>query len=190
MNRPVYLFGYRTSTDNPTMVALAAPRHLRPSPEGETTMFLKCLRSLTCIAALAAAPAFADDLRPDTPASVKGARVVGIDEARTLIDGKTAVFLDVRSPLNFGKGRIPGAVLVAYREKSEYKPDFDATQDSFDLGKLPADRNTGIVIYSDGAKGWKSYKATVLAVQAGYRNIAWMRDGFAAWTAKNLPVER
>lgn len=154
-------------------------------------MFSKPLAAMACgLLVILATPASANDLRPDTPTDVKGARVVGVDEARTLLDGKGAIFIDVRSPLNFGKGRIRGAVLVAYREKSEFSADFDAAQDSFDLARLPADRNASIVFYSDGAKGWKSYKATVLAVKAGYRNIAWMRDGFAAWTAKNLPVER
>jgi rhodanese-related sulfurtransferase len=55
---------------------------------------------------------------------------------------------------------------------------------------LPADKGASIVFYSDGPSGWKSYKATVLSVGAGYRNVLWMREGFAGWTARNLPVEQ
>ena len=147
------------------------------------------LATLAAILTLAVAPAAADEVRPDTPTSVKGARVVAVDEAKNLLDRKGTAFFDTRSPLNFGKGHVPGATLLAYKEKSDFKIDFDATQDVFDLARLPADKNASVVIYSDGPSGWKAYKATVLSVRAGYRNVLWMRDGFAGWTAKSYPVE-
>lgn len=150
---------------------------------------MNALTSLAAILALAVAPVAADDIRPDTPTSVKGARIVAVEEAKNLLDRKATTFVDARSPLNFGKGHVPGATLVSYKEKSEFKVDFDATQDVFDLAKLPADKNASVVIYSDGPSGWKSYKATVLSVKAGYRNVLWMRDGFAGWVGKALPVE-
>ena len=147
------------------------------------------LATLAAILTLAVAPAVADEVRPDTPTSVKGARVVAVDEAKNLLDRKSTAFFDTRSPLNFGKGHVPGATPLSYKEKSEFRADFDATQDAFDLARLPADKNTSIVIYSDGPTGWKSYKATVLSVKARYRNVLWMRDGFAGWVARALPVE-
>ena len=150
---------------------------------------MNALASLAAILILAVAPAAADDVRPDTPTSVKGARIVTVEEAKKLLDRKATNLVDARSPLNFGKGHVPGATLVSYKEKSEYKVDFDATQDVFDLAKLPADKNASVVIYSDGPSGWKAYKATVLSVRAGYRNVLWMRDGFAGWVGKSLPVE-
>lgn len=153
-------------------------------------MFTKSILCLATAITLMVAPALAADNKPDTPTSIKGARVVAVDEAKGLLDKKAAAFFDTRSALNYGKGHLPGASIVAYKEKSDFKPDFDVTQDSFDLTKLPADKNAKIVIYSDGPTGWKSYKASVLAVNAGYKNVLWMRDGFAAWTAKSLPVEQ
>ena len=78
---------------------------------------------------------------------------------------------------------------TAYKEKSDFKPDFDVSVDSFEVDKLPADKAAKIVIYSDGPAGWKSYKAAVLAIKAGYKNVFWMREGFAGWTAKSYPVE-
>ncbi|MCP5249142.1 MAG: rhodanese-like domain-containing protein [Candidatus Accumulibacter sp.] len=144
---------------------------------------------LLAIVALTIAPAFAAGDKPDTPTSVKGATVITVDDARALLEKKAATFFDMRNPLNFGRGHLPGATLLAYKEKSEYQPDFDASLDSFDLARLPADRNATIVLYSDGPKGWKSYKASVLAVKAGYTRLFWMRDGFAGWTAKSLPVD-
>ncbi len=139
------------------------------------------------ILAFLASPAMAQE-KPDTPSTVKGAKVISVEEGKALLDKKAAAFFDTRNALNFGKGHIPGAQIVAYKEKSAFAADFDVTQDSFELAKLPSDKNAKIVIYSDGPKGWKSYKAVILSVNAGYKNVAWMRDGFAGWTAKNFPV--
>lgn len=136
----------------------------------------------------AAAPAWAD--KPETPTSLTAGKVISVEEAKKLLDAKGATFVDTRSVVNFGKGHVPGAVALAYKERSEAVANFDAKLDSFELDKLPKDKAAAIVVYSDGPTGWKSYKAAVLATQAGYRNVMYMRSGFAEWTAKNLPVER
>jgi len=65
-------------------------------------------------------------------------------------------------------------------------PNFDASQDQFDLSKLPADKNAKIVIYSDGPTGWKSYKAAVMSVNAGYKNVMYFRGGYADWLPKAI----
>lgn len=128
--------------------------------------------------------------KPDTPASLQGGKVLSADEAKKLLDAKGAAFFDTRAALNFGKGHVPGAQLISYKEKSEFKADFDASADQFEIAKLPADKTAKVVIYSDGPAGWKSYKAAVLAVKGGYKNVMWMREGYASWTAKGLPSEQ
>ncbi|MBL8347376.1 MAG: hypothetical protein JNN03_18195 [Rubrivivax sp.] len=143
---------------------------------------------LACTLGLSAAPALAS--KPETPTAIAGAKVISVDEGKALAASKAATFIDTRSPVNFGKGRIPGAVIVAYKEKSEPSASFDASQDAFPLDKLPADKKARIVFYSDGPTGWKSYKAAVLAVKAGYTNVMYMRSGFAEWETRGLPVER
>ncbi|MEY4503962.1 MAG: hypothetical protein RL154_254, partial [Pseudomonadota bacterium] len=69
-------------------------------------------------------------------------------------------------------------------------PNADLSTDSIDLSKLPADKKAQIVFYSDGAKGWKSYKAASIAVKAGYKNVMWMRGGLSSWESKNYPIEK
>lgn len=128
--------------------------------------------------------------KPETPTSISGAKIISVEEGKSLAARKAATFVDTRSPVNFGKGRVPGAVMAAYKEKSEPSPAFDAAQDSFALDKLPTDKKAPIVFYSDGPTGWKSYKAAVLAVKAGYTNVMYMRSGFAEWESKGHPVER
>lgn len=143
--------------------------------------------SFALATSFAATPAWAND---ETPKSISGAKVISIDEGKSLAAGKGVTFFDTRSPVNFGKGHVPQAVSVAYKEKSEKVENFDASKDDFDLAKLPADKSARIVFYSDGPTGWKSYKAAVAAVKAGYKNVHYMRGGFAEWEAKSLPVER
>jgi rhodanese-related sulfurtransferase len=132
--------------------------------------------------------AYADD--PQTPTSLKGGKVISVDEAAALSKAKSAVFVDTRSPLNFGKGHIPGAISAAYKEKSEKEENFKASEDSFDFAKIPADKAAAVVFYSDGPTGWKSYKAAVLAIKEGYKNVSYFRGGYTDWSGKNLPSER
>ena len=127
---------------------------------------------------------------PETPTSLKGGTVIGADEAGTLAKSKGAVFVDTRSVLNFGKGHVPGAISVAYKEKSDKVETFDGSQDQFEFAKIPSNKAAKIVFYSDGPTGWKSYKAAVLSVKQGYTNVMYLRGGFTDWSAKGLPVER
>ncbi len=133
--------------------------------------------------------ATAEEVKPDTPATLAGGKVCTVVECKALLDKKEAQFFDTRSAINFGKGHIKGAVMVSYKEKSDFKVDFDATQDKFETAALPADKKAKIVFYSDGPKGWKSYKAAIAAVKAGYANVYWMREGTAGWTEKKFPME-
>jgi rhodanese-related sulfurtransferase len=121
-----------------------------------------------------------------TPTTAPGVEVLTTEKAQALI-GK-AQFYDFRSAVNFGKGHIKGAIALPYSGKSENSENFDATQDRFDLTKLPPDKNALIVMYSDGPYGWKSWKASVLASRAGYKNIKWFREGIEGWSARNLPL--
>lgn len=128
--------------------------------------------------------------KPETPTAVPGVQVIDVTQGHALANAKAAVFVDTRNAMNFGKGHVPGAVSASYKEKSEPVANFDASADAFELAKLPADKNAKVVFYSDGPTGWKSFKAAVLASKAGYKNVLYMRDGYAQWEAKGLPVER
>ena len=145
----------------------------------------RVLLTAACAAVLAvAAPAFA----VDNPAELPGATLVTADKAKALFD-KGARVVDVRSANEFAEGHIKGALNVAYKEKSDKKPGFDASQDSFDLGKLPADKGTEMIFYCNGIECWKSYKAGTVAVKAGYKHIFWLRGGLPEWKGKGYPVE-
>jgi len=142
------------------------------------------------ISALSTPVFAADEHKPDTPQKLEGGKVISAEEAKALIDKKGATFFDMRSAINFGKGHLPGATALPYKENSEYTANFDASKDVFDLKKLPADKNAAIVFYSDGPSGWKSYKAAVLAKKAGYKKVMWLREGTKGWEAKKFPLQQ
>lgn len=148
----------------------------------------KIVLAVALAVALGSTPALAD--KPETPSKLSGGKLITAAEAKQLVATKAAQFFDTRSAVNFGKGRVPGAATASYKEKSEPVPEFDASKDEFDLAKLPADKNARVVFYSDGPTGWKSYKAAVTAVKAGYRNVMYMRGGFSEWEASGNAVER
>jgi rhodanese-related sulfurtransferase len=133
--------------------------------------------------------------KPDTPTTLKGGTVIDLPALRSLLSSGKAVLVDTRSPLNFGKGHVPGALSVGYKELSAYSETFDASVDSFDMQRLPQDKDTPLVFYSDGPSGWKSYKAAVISVTQGYRRVHYFRAGWPAWqdgqaaqTAATTPV--
>lgn len=141
------------------------------------------LAAASCVL-LAAAPAFANE----TPTSLKGAEVVDAAKAKSLMDGG-AKMIDTRVANEYAEAHIKGATNVPYKEKSAKSADFDASQDSFDVAKLPADKNAAIITQCNGPECWKSYKGASAAIKAGYKKVYWLRGGFPEWKAKGLPVE-
>lgn len=125
---------------------------------------------------------------PATPESLAGGKIISADEAKSL-SGK-ATFFDMRKALSYGKGHLPGAMPLPYGQKSDKTPDFDASKDKIKMSKLPADKATAIVFYSDGPTGWKSYKAAVTAIRSGYTNVMWFRGGASSWKDKGFTLEQ
>ncbi len=124
----------------------------------------------------------------ESPASVAGAKIVTAVEAKQLIDKGVPVF-DLRTPTEYAEGHIKGAALVAYKEKSAKEVNFKAEEDSFDLSKLPSDKNAPLVFYCAGVNCWKSFKGGTVAVKAGYKNLSILRGGYPEWKEKGFPLE-
>lgn len=122
----------------------------------------------------------------EVPKDLPGGKVISAQETLSLI-GK-ADFFDMRKAVSFGKGHIEGAIALPYDQQSEKSVNFDASLDKFDIAKLPSDKARPIVFYSDGITGWKSYKAAVTAIKAGYTKVMWFRGGSAEWEAKGFPL--
>ena len=124
----------------------------------------------------------------ETPASLPGVKNVGADEVKKLLDSGVPV-IDTRVAAEYAEKTIKGAKSVPYKEKSAKEPGFDASQDQFDLSKLPGDKAAPLVFFCNSGECWKSYKASVVAQKAGYTKIHWFRGGFPEWSAKGLPTQ-
>jgi rhodanese-related sulfurtransferase len=124
----------------------------------------------------------------DTPAELKGVKIVSAEEATKML-AKGVPLIDTRVATEYADKTIKGAKSVPYREKSAKDVKFDRTQDQFDLSKLPSDKNAPVVFFCNSGECWKSYKASVVARDAGYKQVHWLRGGMPEWVGKGLPTQ-
>ena len=124
----------------------------------------------------------------ETPTKLDGVKVVTAAEAKQMLD-RGVMLVDTRVATEYAEKTIKGAKSIPYREKSAKDVKFDRTQDKFDLSKLPSDKNAPVVFFCNAGECWKSYKASVLALDAGYKQVHWLRGGMPEWTAKGLPTQ-
>jgi rhodanese-related sulfurtransferase len=124
---------------------------------------------------------------PEPPKQLKGVTVIGAERAQALMQ-QGALLVDARVALEYVEEHITGAVSIPYKEQSAKSVDFDASQDRFDVAKLPSDKSAKIIFYCNSGQCWKSYKASVVARRHGYTNVYWLRGGIPDWKSKNLPV--
>lgn len=117
------------------------------------------------------APAGADHLAAVT--------VLSADQLKRWIDsGKPMTLVDSRVAAEYKAGHIPSAlnILAAAMERER--------------ARLPGNKGAVLVFYCNG---WpeckKSHEAASKAVEWGYQNVFWMRDGLPVWQAKGYPVE-
>ncbi len=122
-----------------------------------------------------------------TPTALPGAKVIGATETRALMAQGVPVY-DVRVDDEYDQAHVPGAISVPYKEGSAKEVGFDPADDQFALNKLPKDKNAPFVMYCDGTICWKSYKSSVMAIQAGWKNVYWFRGGFPEWKEAGMPV--
>ena len=124
-----------------------------------------------------------------TPAVLKDARIVSAEEARDLA-ARGALLFDVRTEKEYRDAHPKGALHLPYKESSKKEIGFDRQLDQFALAEAAKDKNIPLVFFCNGAECWKSYKASVWALQAGHKNVHWFRGGYPEWRDKELPLEK
>lgn len=123
-----------------------------------------------------------------TPRALPGATVVDAKGVALLMQNG-AIYIDTRTEVEFKAGRVPGARLVPYLEKSRKDADFDPTVDQFDLALLPKEKAADLIFACNGAECWKSFKASHAALKAGYSRVHWFRGGFPEWRKSGLKAD-
>jgi rhodanese-related sulfurtransferase len=121
-----------------------------------------------------------------TPPSLPGATVVGADEVKRLM-AQGATVVDTRTEKEFKRMHIPGAVFVPYHEKSLKDVAYEGALDDF-AGLKALDSRTPTVFHCNGAECWKSYKASRVAIAAGFAKVYWYRGGMPDWQASGQQI--
>jgi rhodanese-related sulfurtransferase/ABC-type phosphate/phosphonate transport system substrate-binding protein len=124
-----------------------------------------------------------------TPRVLPGTDVVSAQQTKQLM-ARGVALIDTRVATEYVAGRPAGSVWLPYAEHSAKETDFDPAKDKFDLAKLPADKNQEMIFSCGGPECWKSYKAAVLAIGAGYKRIYWFRGGIKEWMEAGLPIDK
>jgi rhodanese-related sulfurtransferase len=150
--------------------------------------FRRYAAAFAAFVAVAFTPAAPASTKIMTPEKLDGVKIVDAAAVQAAL-GKGAVAFDVRVAAECTEKTIKGAVCHTYREKSEKAPGFDRSQDQFDLSKLPGDKSAAVIFFCNSGDCWRSYKAAVVARDAGYKNVHWFRGGMPEWAAKGLPTQ-
>ncbi len=142
-----------------------------------------------------------EDYRAPTPATLRGAKVIGTEEVEKLWRSHTASFIDVLPrpprPRNLPAGTlwrdkprpdIPGSIWLPDTGYGELAPSMAGY---FVKGLEKAthgDRARLLVLYCL-ADCWMSWNAAKRAQEIGYSDVAWYREGTDGWLAAGLPLE-
>jgi PQQ-dependent catabolism-associated CXXCW motif protein len=142
-----------------------------------------------------------EEYRAPTPATLRGARAIGTDEAEKIWRGNSASFVDVMPrpprPRNLPEGtvwhdkprsNIPGSVWLPDTGYGELAPSM-AEYFAEGLHKATNGDRARLVVFYCLANCWMSWNAAKRALALGYSNVAWYRDGTDGWLAGNLPLQ-
>lgn len=125
----------------------------------------------------------------DSPLVLEGATKVNAAQVKELLASGVPI-IDARIAAEYDASHIPKAIRVTYIDKSAKTAHFNPQQDTYDLSKLPSDKNAPLIIYCNAGSCWKSYKLSTVAIKAGYKKIYWFRGGVPEWLENKYPVEK
>jgi len=111
----------------------------------------------------------------------KRAPEISTAQLREILEAKTAVVFDARSPREFATGHIPGALNVAG------KPEFPPSQYTSDMREVErvvrGERSTPIVIYCNGMFCGRTKRLADDLLAAGFTNVRRYQLGMPVWGA-------
>lgn len=97
------------------------------------------------------------------------------DLLKKIESGNPPYIVDVRSPKEYVRGHVPGAVNIPYRRISDH------------LEQLRSQEQRGIVVYC--AVGGRTRVAKQVLSEAGFRKVFHLDGDMSGWEKNGLPVE-
>lgn len=141
-----------------------------------------------------------EDFRSPVPATLKGARVITSDEAADLWNKNGGVFIDVYpqapKPPNLPAGTfwrdpvhrsIEGAQWLPNVGYGALSPEMDAYFRG-GLERLSGGKHEAPLIFFCLKDCWMSWNAAKRALEIGYTNVMWFRDGTDGWQELGYPL--
>jgi len=113
----------------------------------------------------------------EAPTQVEGAMTIDVDQARQL-HALGAVFIDVRPTREWEWGHVEGAVHL------------ELARGFVGLSQREWPRSVPLVIYCDSDMCPASAQAARLAVEWGYQQVFYFRQGYFGWMLADLPLEK
>ncbi len=98
------------------------------------------------------------------------------DLAATLASDNAPLLLDVRTPEEFARGHVPGALLIPIQELEER------------LHQIAAYRERGVVAYCES--GGRANRALDILAGAGFQNLALLEGSMSRWRDENRSVKQ
>ena len=101
---------------------------------------------------------------------------ISVAQLSELIEGGSPpLILDVRSPGEYARGHIPGAVNIPHNELVER------------LAELPAEKSAEVVVYChSGPRAWRAER---MLQENGFSSVQDLSGQWLAWQAAGLPSE-
>jgi PQQ-dependent catabolism-associated CXXCW motif protein len=142
-----------------------------------------------------------DDYRSPTPATLRGAKVLGTDEAEAIWKSGIAVFVDVMPHPPRPPGLPPGTI---WRERprlnipgSTWLPDtgygaLAAVTETYlrtNLERISGGDRGKLLVFYCLRNCWMSWNAAKRALAMGYTNVAWYPEGTDGWEDALLPLK-
>ena len=117
----------------------------------------------------------ADSLAPEV---VMGARTISTATTKLFVE-KGFVLIDVRGIADFSNGHIPGAHHLPVKSED------------FSIENLQeiVTKDQAVVFYCNGIHCMGSSMASIKAVEWGWTNVFYYRDGFEGWKDAGLPYK-
>jgi rhodanese-related sulfurtransferase len=104
---------------------------------------------------------------------------IDLDEAKKLLHGQAAVFIDARSVEDYARGHIQGARSLPWHD---VELSFIGITEDLEM-------QTSIVTYCDGENCELSHNLALFLREAGFTNTRVLVNGWSLWQQAGLPIE-
>jgi len=103
---------------------------------------------------------------------------ITLERAAALFSDNTAIFLDARSPAEYDRGHIQGAVNLPWHEVDNY----------FETVIMTLNPEAIYITYCDGAVCSLSHDLAMLLKDLGFTRVKVLVNGWTLWKEHDLPV--